>query len=139
MASKTWAAMKRTAKAGQRRTLPDMQEIDALFKGQRSNTVVYFLDGTFEELTYDGATSVAEAVETLASQIKLENYQTFSLFTVQKVRAGASAFVCVCVAVAARVGVALGCMHVRACRAARPARQLALPATAASAHTLTHP
>ena len=84
-ASKTWAAMKRTAKAGQRRTLPDMQEIDAMFKGQRSTTVVYFLDGTFEELAYDGATSVAEAVETLAAQIKLENYQTFSLFTVQKV------------------------------------------------------
>lgn len=77
--------MKRTAKAGQRRTLPDMQEIDALFKGQKQNAVVYFLDETFEELQYDASTTVAEAVEQLAAHIKLENYQTFSLFAVQKV------------------------------------------------------
>ena len=86
LAQKTWQAMKRTAKAGQRRTLPDMQEIDALLKGTRQNCVVYFLDETFEELQYDCSTTVGEAVEVLAGQIKLENYQTFSLFAVQKVR-----------------------------------------------------
>lgn len=86
LATKTWQAMKRTAKAGQRRTLPDMQEIDALFKGAKQNAVVYFLDETFEELSYDASTTVMEAVEQLAGQIKLENYQTFSLFAVQKVR-----------------------------------------------------
>lgn len=38
---------------------------------------------------YDASTTVMEAVEQLASQIKLENYQTFSLFMVHKVgRAG---------------------------------------------------
>ncbi|KAL4428851.1 hypothetical protein ABPG77_005289 [Micractinium sp. CCAP 211/92] len=84
LAGKTWRAMKRTAKAGQRRTLPDMQEIDALFKGVKQNCVVYFLDETFEELTYDASTTVMEAVEALAGQIKLENYQTFSLFAVHK-------------------------------------------------------
>jgi hypothetical protein len=84
LATKTWHAMKRTAKAGQRRTLPDMQEIDALFKGHKQNCVVYFLDETFEELQYDASTTVMEAVEQLASQIKLENYQTFSLFMVHK-------------------------------------------------------
>lgn len=143
LASKTWHAMKRTAKAGQRRTLPDMQvgtppggmgttarslpaappssrqrrvrssvhashvrrcpphparaaarprrrpqEIDALFKGVKQNCVVYFLDETFEELAYDASTTVMEAVEALAGQIKLENYQTFSLFAVQKVGGG---------------------------------------------------
>lgn len=48
--------------------------------------MVYFLDETFEELQYDASTTVMEAVEALAGQIKLENYQTFSLFAVQKVR-----------------------------------------------------
>jgi len=51
----------------------------------KQNCVVYFLDETFEELAYDTSTTVAEAVECLAGQIKLENYQTFSLFAVQKV------------------------------------------------------
>ena len=37
-------------------------------------------------LQYDASTTVMEAVEQLAGQIKLENYQTFSLFAVQKVR-----------------------------------------------------
>lgn len=87
LASKTWHAMKRTAKAGQRRTLPDMQEIDALFKGVKQNCVVYFLDETFEELAFDASTTVAEAVEALAGQIKLENYQTFSLFAVHRAKA----------------------------------------------------
>ena len=64
------------------------QEIDALFKGQKQNCVVYFLDETFEELAYDASSTVAEAVEALAGQIKLENYQTFSLFAVSKVRGG---------------------------------------------------
>ncbi|KAI3437601.1 hypothetical protein D9Q98_000054 [Chlorella vulgaris] len=88
LAGKTWQAMRRTAKAGQRRTLPDMQEIDALFKGTKQNAVVYFLDETFEELQYDASTTVMEAVEQLAGQIKLENYQTFSLFGVAKSKGG---------------------------------------------------
>ena len=81
--------MKRTAKAGQRRTLPDMNELDALLKDQKQTTVAYFLDETFEELSYDASTTVMEAVEQLAGQIKLENFQTFSLFVVQKVRGDA--------------------------------------------------
>ncbi len=39
-------------------------------------------------MQYDASTTVMEAVEQLASQIKLENYQTFSLFMVHKVRLG---------------------------------------------------
>jgi len=39
-------------------------------------------------MQYDASTTVMEAVEQLASQIKLENYQTFSLFMVHKVRPG---------------------------------------------------
>jgi hypothetical protein len=85
-ATKTWAAMKRTARAGQRRTLPDMAELDAQLKGTKQTTIAYFLDETFEELAFDSSTSVVEAVEQLAGQIKLENYSTFTLFAVSKVR-----------------------------------------------------
>jgi hypothetical protein len=84
LAQKTWNALKRTSKAGQRRTLPDMQEIDALFKGAQSTAVVSFLDETFEELVYDASTTVSEAVVSLAAQIKLENFSTFTLFAVHK-------------------------------------------------------
>eukprot|EP00889_Picochlorum_renovo_P002100 jgi/Picre1/29130/NNA_004523.t1 len=80
----TWNAVKRTAKAGQRRTLPELQELDALVKGQKQTCIVFFLDETFEELSFDSSTSVLEATESIASQIKLQNYQTFSLFTVHK-------------------------------------------------------
>jgi hypothetical protein len=86
LAQKTWQAMKRTAKAGQRRSLPEMSELDGMLKGARQTCIVFFLDETFEELTYDSATTVAEAAEALAAQIKLQNYQTFTLFSVAKPR-----------------------------------------------------
>ncbi len=84
LAQKTWSAMKRTAKAGQRRTLPELQELDSLLKGEPQTCIVFFLDETFEELKYDSSTTVLEAVEQIAGQVKLQNYQTFSLFAVQK-------------------------------------------------------
>ena len=84
LAKNTWSAMKRTAKAGQRRTLPELTELDSLLKGQMQTCIVFFLDETFEELTYDPSMTVLEAVEHVAGQVKLQNYQTFSLFTVQK-------------------------------------------------------
>ena len=85
-ATKTWHAMKRTAKAGQRRTLPELNEMDALLKGNKQTTIVFFLDETFEELAYDSSTTVTEATEALAAQIKLQTYQTFTLFAVFKSR-----------------------------------------------------
>eukprot|EP00890_Picochlorum_soloecismus_P006002 jgi/Picsp_1/6402/NSC_03750-R1_kinesin-like calmodulin binding protein len=84
LAKATWEAMKRTAKAGQRRTLPELTEIDALLKGTKQTCIVFFLDETFEELSFDTSTTVIEAVEAVASLIKLQNYQTFSLFAVHK-------------------------------------------------------
>lgn len=84
LALSTWNAMKRTAKAGQRRSLPELAELDGLLKGAKQTVIVFFLDGTFEELSYDPSTTVAEAVETLSDQIRLQNYQTFTLFAVQK-------------------------------------------------------
>ena len=49
-------------------------------------SIVFFLDGTFEELTYDVTTTVLEAVEQLAGIIKLQNYTTFTLYECKKVR-----------------------------------------------------
>jgi hypothetical protein len=51
----------------------------------KQTCIVFFLDETFEELQYDSSTSVGEAVQQLASQIKLEAFQTFTLFAVHKV------------------------------------------------------
>ncbi|KAM0878406.1 hypothetical protein ACQ4PT_034896 [Festuca glaucescens] len=44
-----------------------------------------FLDETFEEITYDMATTVADAVEELAGIIKLSVYSSFSLFECRKI------------------------------------------------------
>jgi hypothetical protein len=46
---------------------------------------VFFLDETFEEITYDISTTVADAVEELAGLIKLSTYSSFSLFEYRKV------------------------------------------------------
>jgi hypothetical protein len=45
---------------------------------------VFFLDETFEEISYDITTSVSEAVEQVAGIIGLQNYSTFTLFEAQR-------------------------------------------------------
>lgn len=60
--------------------LPSVEEIVAHLQGHRLTTIVFFLDETFEEVAYDITTSVAEAVEQLAGLIRLQNYQTFTLY-----------------------------------------------------------
>jgi hypothetical protein len=64
--------------------LPQIEEIEALLNGRQLQTIVFFLDETFEELTYDVTTTVLEAVEQLANLIKLQNYTTFTLFECRK-------------------------------------------------------
>ena len=83
-AEATWRSLKRSAKAGSRHTLPSFEEIDAALKGQTLQTIVFFLDETFEDLKYDITTTVLEAVEQLASIIKLQHYTTFTLFESRK-------------------------------------------------------
>lgn len=84
LANRAWNALKRSAKAGTRRSLPTTEEIEALLAGRKLTTIVFFLDETFEELEYDITTTVLEAVEQLAGVIKLENYNTFTLFESRK-------------------------------------------------------
>uniref|UniRef100_A0A061QQX7 Kinesin-like calmodulin binding protein n=1 Tax=Tetraselmis sp. GSL018 TaxID=582737 RepID=A0A061QQX7_9CHLO len=84
LANRAWNALKRSAKAGTRRSLPSTEEIEALFASRKLTTIVFFLDETFEELEYDITTTVLEAVEQLAGVIKLENYNTFTLFECRK-------------------------------------------------------
>lgn len=52
--------------------LPSTDEIEALFMARKLNTIVFFLDETFEELAFDVTTTVLEAVEQLAAIIKLQ-------------------------------------------------------------------
>lgn len=51
---------------------------------RKLNTIVFFLDECFEELAFDVSTTVLEAVEQLAGIIKLQNYNTFTLFECRK-------------------------------------------------------
>ena len=65
--------------------LPSADECDALINDRKLTAIVYFLDETFEELTYDVTTTVLEAVEQLAGIIKLQNYTTFTLYESRRV------------------------------------------------------
>lgn len=63
LALNTLNALKHVVKAGPRHTIPGREEIEALLTGRKLTTIVFFLDETFEEITYDMATTVADAVE----------------------------------------------------------------------------
>ncbi|KAL0286920.1 UNVERIFIED_CONTAM: Kinesin-like protein KIN-14I [Sesamum angustifolium] len=63
LAMNTLNALKRSVKAGPRHIIPGREEIDAVLTGKKLTTIVFFLDETFEEITYDMATTVADAVE----------------------------------------------------------------------------
>ncbi|KAL6222138.1 hypothetical protein ACLB2K_005530 [Fragaria x ananassa] len=88
LALNTLNALKRSVKAGPRHTIPGREEIEALLTGRKLTTIVFFLDETFEEITYDMATTVADAVEELSGIIKLSSYSSFSLFECHKVVTG---------------------------------------------------
>ncbi|GKV30251.1 hypothetical protein SLEP1_g39083 [Rubroshorea leprosula] len=88
LALNTLNALKHSVKAGPRVTTPGREEIEALLTGRKLTTIVFFLDETFEEITYDMATTVSDAVEELAGIIKLSAYASFSLFECRKVVTG---------------------------------------------------
>ncbi|XWS47617.1 hypothetical protein CRYUN_Cryun14cG0167600 [Craigia yunnanensis] len=84
----TLNALKRSVKAGPHNTIPAREEIEAILTNRKLTIIVFFLDETFEEITYDIATTVSDAVEELASIIKLSAYSSFSLFECRKVVTG---------------------------------------------------
>ncbi|XP_029130432.1 kinesin-like protein KIN-14I [Cajanus cajan] len=88
LALNTLNALKRSVKAGPRHIIPGREEIEALLTGRKLTTIVFFLDETFEEITYDMSTTVADAVEELAGLIKLSTHSSFSLFECRKVVTG---------------------------------------------------
>ncbi|KAE8707171.1 Kinesin-like calmodulin-binding protein-like protein [Hibiscus syriacus] len=88
LALNTLNALKRSVKAGPRNTVPAREEIEAILTNRKLKHIVFFLDETFEEITYDMATTVSDAVEELASTIKLSAYSSFSLFECRKVVTG---------------------------------------------------
>ncbi|XP_031269240.1 kinesin-like protein KIN-14E [Pistacia vera] len=88
LALNTLNALKRSVKAGPRHMIPGREEIEALLTGRKLTTIVFFLDETFEEITYDMATTVSDAVEELAGIIKLSAYSSFTLFECRKVVTG---------------------------------------------------
>lgn len=88
LAQNTLNSLKRSIKAGPRQTVPGREEIEALLTGKKLTTIVFFLDETFEEITYDMSTTVADAVEELAGIIKLSAFSSFSLFEFRKIVTG---------------------------------------------------
>ncbi|XP_058180550.1 kinesin-like protein KIN-14I [Rhododendron vialii] len=88
LALSTLNTLKISCNAGPRQKIPGRDEIKALLIGKQLNTTVFFLDETFEEITYGISTTVADAVEELAGIIKLQAYSSFSLFECRKVVAG---------------------------------------------------
>ncbi|KOM45338.1 hypothetical protein LR48_Vigan06g064400 [Vigna angularis] len=95
LALNTLNALKHSVKAGPRHIIPGPIEIEAMLTGKKLTTIVFFLDETFEEITYDLSTTVADAVEInfhlfqeLAGIIKLSTYSSFSLFECRKVVTG---------------------------------------------------
>ncbi|KAI0502235.1 hypothetical protein KFK09_017182 [Dendrobium nobile] len=88
LALNTLNAMKGSMKAGPRLTIPAREEIEAMLTGKKLTTIIFFLDETFEEISYDMTTTVNDAVQELASIIKLTTYSSFSLFECRKVVQG---------------------------------------------------
>ncbi|GAB2254215.1 hypothetical protein Droror1_Dr00022024 [Drosera rotundifolia] len=88
LAQNTLKALKRTFKAGPRQFIPGVEEIEGLLTGKELTTVVFFMDETFEEITYDMSTTVADAMEDLSAIIKLSEYSSFSLFVCHKALSG---------------------------------------------------
>lgn len=67
LASNTLNSLKSSMKAGPRLTIPAREEIEALLTGKKLRTIIFFLDETFEEITYDMTTTVADTVQVLAT------------------------------------------------------------------------
>lgn len=76
----TMQSLKRSVRSGCRCWLPSVEEIKSMLTNQKLKTVVYFLDETCEEIEYDIATTILEAVEHISQIIKLVHYHSFSLF-----------------------------------------------------------
>lgn len=80
LALNTLNALKRSVKAGPRQTIPGREEIEALLTGRKLTTIVFFLDETFEEITYDMATTVADAVEVIYPLSRFYSHLDYVLF-----------------------------------------------------------
>lgn len=63
LALNTLNSLKRSVKSGPRLKIPVCEEIEALLIGKKLTTIVFFLDETFEEITYDMTTTVGDAVQ----------------------------------------------------------------------------
>ncbi|GAB2282924.1 Kinesin-like protein KIN-14E, variant 2 [Dionaea muscipula] len=88
LAQNTLNAWKRTIKAGPRNTIPGREEIEGHLFQKKLTTIVFFLDETFEEISYDMSTTVSDAVKEVAGIIKLSAYPSFSLYECRKVVTG---------------------------------------------------
>lgn len=80
LAARVWNTLKRVTKAGPRRFVPTVEEVEAASTGGCLSVLVYLLDDTCEALKFDAATTVTEAVTLVAKSIGLVAHSTFSMF-----------------------------------------------------------
>eukprot|EP00210_Caulerpa_lentillifera_P009194 g8766.t1 len=85
LALKCKKAIKRSPQATAKNTVPSTANIIRLKNSLTYSCIVFFLDDTFEEITYKKTTTVSQAVKQLADIIGLKNYETFTLFVSKRV------------------------------------------------------
>lgn len=81
LADKTFQALRRSVRFGRRARPPSLKEINSFLSGHRLNTVVYFMDGSVEDVSYTLNTNVLDLVLQISNKIKLEkNYTGFAIY-----------------------------------------------------------
>ncbi|XP_058092096.1 kinesin-like protein KIN-14I [Magnolia sinica] len=88
LALNTGDALKPSMKVGPRQAIHAHEEIEALLTGRKLTTIVFFLDEMFKEITYNMASTVADAIKEVAGIIKLSAPSSFNIFESRKVVTG---------------------------------------------------
>lgn len=81
---RVWDTIKKTTKSRPRSQLLSSEEIKALLTDKKLYTKAEFLDGSNCRFAYHSMTTVQEALETIAKNIGLTNYSTFSLYEIKE-------------------------------------------------------
>ena len=87
-AARTFQMLKRSCAALPRQSPPSADEVLAFLSGRHLSCVVYFVDGTFEEVQFSMGTTVKDALKQVANSTGLATHQTFGLYLVRAHAAG---------------------------------------------------
>lgn len=80
LAKNTFYNLRKSVKSGNRRSVPTLEEINSYLTGQCLKTILFFMDGTYEEVSYSLNTTVLDAVQQISHLVKLENHKGFTFY-----------------------------------------------------------